>query len=47
MERNDISAMKGYSKCGGFIGFLSRYSELDMIPKECLMCPQLCDCVIK
>lgn len=38
--------MRGYSKCGGFIGFLARHSEMDVIPSECLNCPQLCNCII-
>jgi hypothetical protein len=46
MLKNAKSEMKGYLKCGAFVGFLARCSEITNIPKECLMCPRLGDCVI-
>ena len=39
--------MKGYSKCGAFIGFLARNYDLPKIPKECSSCPQAYTCAVE
>lgn len=38
--------MKGYKKCGAYVGFLSRYSYFTNIPKECLKCPKAYLCAL-
>jgi len=38
---------KGYSKCGGYVGYLSRLPDNDPIPRECLTCPQVLECAMK
>lgn len=37
---------KGYSRCGGYLGYLANLPENVSIPKECLRCPKLSNCVI-
>ena len=38
---------KGYSKCGGYFGYLSRLPENASIPQECLTCSQNLECAMK
>jgi len=38
---------KGYSKCGGYLGYLSRLPENASIPQECLTCPKNLECAMK
>lgn len=39
--------MKGYSKCGAFIGFLAINLNIINIPKECLKCPKAYSCALE
>jgi hypothetical protein len=38
---------KGPSRCAGYLGYLASRSEDAPIPKECLICPKVLDCVMK
>jgi hypothetical protein len=38
---------KGYSKCGGYVGYLAHLPENAEIPRECLACPKVMDCVLR
>jgi len=38
---------KGPSRCAGYLGYLSSRPENAPIPKECLTCPKVLDCVMK
>jgi hypothetical protein len=46
MEVIQTIRQKGYSKCGAFIGYLARHSNIKTIPKECQTCPQLSNCAL-
>jgi len=38
---------KGPSRCAGYFGYLASRPENAPIPKECLTCPKVLDCVMK
>jgi len=38
---------KGSSKCAGYLGYLASLSENEPIPRECLVCLKVLDCVMK
>jgi len=38
---------KGPSRCAGYFGYLASRQENAPIPKECLTCPKVLDCVMK
>lgn len=38
---------KGPSRCAGYLGYLATRPENAPIPKECLTCPKVLDCVMK
>jgi hypothetical protein len=38
---------KGPSRCAGYLGYLASRPEDAPIPKECLICPKVLDCVMK
>jgi len=38
--------VKGPSRCAGYLGYLASRHE-NAIPKECLTCPKVLDCVMK
>lgn len=38
---------KGYSKCGGYLGYLTILPKDSPIPRECLACPKVLDCAMK
>jgi len=38
---------KGSSRCAGYLGYLASRPENASIPKECLTCPKVLDCVMK
>lgn len=38
---------RGYSKCGGYLGYLARLPENASVPRECLTCPKVLDCSMK
>lgn len=42
-----LAPEKGYSRCGGYVGYLRRFSENAPIPRECLTCPKLSDCAME
>jgi len=38
---------KGSSKCGSYLGYLATLPEDEPIPRECLTCLKILDCVMK
>jgi len=38
---------KGPSRCAGYFGYLASRPENAPLPKECLTCPKVLDCVMK
>jgi hypothetical protein len=38
---------KGPSRCAGYLGYLATRPENAPLPKECLTCPKVLDCVMK
>jgi len=38
---------KGPSRCAGYLGYLASRPENAPIPKECLTCPKVLDCVME
>ena len=38
---------KGSSRCAGYLGYLASFPKNKPIPKECLICPKVLDCVMK
>lgn len=38
---------KGSSTCAGYLGYLASHPIDAPIPKECLVCPKVLDCVMK
>ena len=46
VEEESLARTKGYSKCGGYLGYLARLPKNEPIPKECLACPKVLDCVM-
>jgi chromosome segregation ATPase len=46
VEEESLTRAKGYSKCGGYLGYLASFPENEPIPKECLVCPKVLDCVM-
>ena len=38
---------KGPSRCGGYLGYLARLPKNAPIPRECLTCPRVLDCVME
>jgi hypothetical protein len=38
---------KGSSKCAGYLGYLASLPEGEPIPRECLVCSKVLDCVME
>ncbi|UCD27145.1 MAG: hypothetical protein JSV75_03265 [Candidatus Bathyarchaeota archaeon] len=38
---------KSPSVCAGYLGYLSTFPKNKSIPRECLICPRVLDCVMK
>ena len=47
VEEESLARAKGYSRCGGYLGYLASFPENKPVPKECLICPKVLDCVMK
>jgi len=46
VEEESLARAKGYSRCGGYLGYLATLPENAPIPKECLICLKALDCVM-
>ena len=38
---------EGPSVCAGYLGYLSTFPKNKSIPRECLICPKVLDCVME